>query len=548
MRLLPVAVLTAALIGGGGAVTAEAAPTASATAAPTATAALTPSPTAPPVPTTYYVDCSRKAKGDGLSMATAWNSLGAVARHGAFKPGEKLLLRRGTTCKGRLAPTGSGTRAKPILLGAYRRPGDSASRPKPTIAGGGTPKLTGAVQLTDVEHWTVQDLHITNRGRSQNARVYRSGLLVLNQGVAKRRLSGIVVQRLTIDHVWSNPGGRGARSYGGISVLSFPRQGFKSGYDDVRILRNRIDGTRTAGVGRSGIIVSNAHYPKEYDSRVRIAYNSVRWVRGDSIVLVGVKGGRIDHNVSAWGANFGTCPKSLRCGRIGGPSTASAAIWPLSSRDIVIERNEVYGEHAAAGDGEAFDIDRSTRNVVLQYNYAHDNQGGGVMFCGAKDASVRFNILQNNAKAAITFTCAQKVNDIRIYNNTIYQKRSVVASAVVRTLRGFGGTGIRFLNNIVYTQGPGHYTFPSRPIAIFNTFVGTHHRTEPTGTGNSRRPPGLKKPGTGKVGMRTLAGYHLRSLRTAQKGHALSASTKLDFFGKRVNPKAPHRGASNTTR
>jgi hypothetical protein len=348
--------------------------------------------------------------------------------------------------------------------------------------------------------------------------------------------------------VWSNPGGGNARAYGGISVLSYPRAHHKSSYDDVRILHNRINGTKSDRVGRTGIIVSNAHYPKEYDSRVRIAYNSVRWVRGDSIVLMGVKGGRIDHNVSAWGGNFGSCPKSLHCGRMHGPSTASAGIWPVSSSTIVIEHNEVYGEHEGAGDGEGFDVDRSTKNVVIQYNYAHDNEGGGLMFCGAKDTSVRFNILQNNLRAAVKFTCATKVDDIRIYNNTIYQKRSVVASSVVRTLRGFGGTRIKFLNNIVYTWGPGHYTFPSKPVATYNTFVGTHHRTEPKGTGNSHRGPGLKNPGSGKAGMRTLGGYHLRSLRTAQKGHVLGTSAKRDFFGKRVNPKAPHRGASNTTK
>jgi parallel beta-helix repeat protein len=293
--------------------------------------------------------------------------------------------------------------------------------------------------------------------------------------------------------------------------------------------------------------VANSEYPHGSDRNVRITGNTVRHVRGDSIVLGGVVGGRVDHNVSAWGGELGAC-STRQCGRRGGPTTASAAIWPILSKNIVIEHNEVYGEQADSGDGEAFDVDLSTRNIVIQDNYAHDNEGGGIMLCGAKETSVRFNILQNNAKAAFTFTCANKVDGVRIYNNTVYQKRSVGASAVVRTLRGFGGTRIAFLNNIVYTWGPGHYTFPSKPVATYNTFVGTHHHTEPTGTGNSRRSPGLKSPGSGRVGMRTLGGYHLRTLTGAQKGHVLPASVTQDLFGGRVNPSAPHRGASNTTR
>src|SRR4051812_4748567 len=131
-----------------------------ATTTPTTGATPTASPTASTAPATWYVDCSRKTNGNG-TKAHPWNSVRAVNTHGRFAAGEKILLRRGTTCKGRLTPHGSGSKGHPILLGAY------GHGTRPVVKGGGTPNLTGAVQLTNQHDWTVQDLHITNRGTSK---------------------------------------------------------------------------------------------------------------------------------------------------------------------------------------------------------------------------------------------------------------------------------------------------------------------------------------------------------------------------------------------
>ena len=54
-----------------------------------------------------------------------------------------------------------------------------------------------------------------------------------------------------------------------------------------------------------------------------------------------------------------------------------------------------------ASDG--FDIDRSASNTLVEYNYAHDNQGGGVLLTGAVDSVIRFNIFENNGQGALTF-------------------------------------------------------------------------------------------------------------------------------------------------
>jgi hypothetical protein len=356
-------------------------------------------------------------------------------------------------------------------------------------------------------------------------------------------MRNLTAQRLLIDHVSSSPVSvkNDARAYGGISALT--PGGSHDGFDNLQILHNTINGSSnpTKGVGRTGIAVKNRQYPKSGDSHVRIAYNTVRWARGDSILLVGARSSRIDHNVSAHGAAFWPCKE---CHGVS-PATANAAIWTASSSGVVIERNEVYGEHKLGGDGEAFDIDRSAVSTVVQYNYAHDNQGGGVMTCGARSARIRFNILQNNGRAAVVFTCPQWTRNTSVYNNTIYIKKGVGSYHVI-TQRLNKGTGTRFFNNLVYTSDRGLYAWPSKPWSAANTFVGTHSWTEPKGTGTSHRATNLRSPGHGGTGMGTLNGYKVRSTRSAERGIAIPKSVKVDFFGHAVSTKHPIRGASSS--
>ena len=519
--------LVAALLGGGLEVSAALAATTDATAGPTATPTATATPSATPAPRAWYVDCSRKTNGTGTT-AHPWNSVRAVTTHGRYAPGERILLKRGTTCHGRIVPKGSGTAAAPIVLGSYGK------GTRPVVAGGGTANGTGAVQLTNLSYWTVQDLHITNRGSSKSTRIYRSGLLLLNHHGGRMR--GITAQRLLIDSVWSNPSSKhnDARAWGGITALT--PGGERDGFDGLRILHNTL-----SHVGRSGIVMNNHEYPGSADTNARIAYNNLRWVRGDSIIAVGARHTRIDHNVSAHGAAFWPCPQ---CGRIT-PDTANAGVWTAKSYGVVIEHNEVSGEHWLGGDGEAFDLDRSASHAVVQYNYAHDNQGGGMLICAANHSHIRFNILQNNGRAAVVFTCHQSARTIWIYNNTIYIKRGVGSDYVVKQ-HWNKASGIRFFNNLVYSTDRAKYAWPSRPRSAANTFVGTHSASEPKGTGTSHRSTNLRSPGHGKAGMRSLGGYRVRSTKHAQRGIAIPSSVKVDFFGKKVSTKHPIRGAASS--
>ena len=496
----------------------------------TAPAASFASPAPAPAPSKHFVDCSQKQNGDG-TQGRPWNSLHAVNAHGAFIPGDQILLKRGMTCKGRLVPTGSGSKGHVILLGAY----GSTKAALPTVAGGGTGNVTGAVQLGNVHDWTVQDLHVTNASKAKETPVYRSGVFIVNSGGG--RLSGITVQRLRVDHVVSDLAFKGgyAREYGGIAVWSLGRK-TGDGFVGLRLLNNTVD-----HVGRTGIAVVNHEYPRSADTGLRISGNKVTWARGDSILLFGSKNARIDHNVSAHGANLWPCKQ---CGKIT-PLTANAAIWPANSKGVLIDHNEVYGEHVKGGDGEGFDIDNSAVDVVVEYNYAHDNQGGGILFCGSTNAVARFNIFQNNTKSAFAFIGSLPTKKrTSIYNNTVYNS-SRSDARIVRYFNGAHSAPIVFKNNVLYNYSQATYSWPTKKVSTAgNTLIGVHGAGRPTSASTIWANPGLKNAGSGRTGFASLKGYKPKHPSSFTRGVAIPSNVTVDIFGKRINPKHPPRGAA----
>lgn len=109
-----------------------------------------------------------------------------------------------------------------------------------------------------------------------------------------------------------------------------------------------------------------------YPSRnVNFIGNKLNYTGGDGIVMIGVTDGFIDGNVS-YHSNF-----------LGRKGYACAGIWSISSKNIVIQRNEAAYSHLdnGAADGQGLDIDIASENIVMQYNYSHHNAGGGLLMC-----------------------------------------------------------------------------------------------------------------------------------------------------------------------
>lgn len=100
----------------------------------------------------WHVDATRPDdSGDGRTPATAWSSL-APLRSLELRPGDSILLARGSTWTDSILRWESGTAQAPLVLAAY---GDPAL-PRPRLR---TPSRAG-ILLWRARHWIVRDLAV----------------------------------------------------------------------------------------------------------------------------------------------------------------------------------------------------------------------------------------------------------------------------------------------------------------------------------------------------------------------------------------------------
>ncbi|MEO6350256.1 MAG: right-handed parallel beta-helix repeat-containing protein [Candidatus Limnocylindrales bacterium] len=249
-----------------------------------------------------------------------------------------------------------------------------------------------------------------------------------------------------------------------ITVTGFGKNGLSlggyngsSGYRDVDITDSTFRQNRD-GISIYGIPF-NAAAPTYAIDDVRIArvraYNNAgvsgsTSPTGNGIVLGGVRNGVIERSV-AYG-NGGN--NSARSGPIG--------IWVYDTDRVVIQYNESYANDRGTGrDGGGFDLDQNTSNSVLQYNYAHDNDGAGFLaYTGQqndahRDNIIRYNVSERDGRGGGYggISIGGRVGDLDVYNNTVYFPSGAFGTngaAIINTVTGARAT-IR--NNIFYTAG-----------------------------------------------------------------------------------------------
>ena len=208
--------------------------------------------------------------------------------------------------------------------------------------------------------------------------------------------------------------------------------------------------------------------------------NKVSYTGGDGMVVLGVDGGFMQSNV---------CYNAQYLGRGG---YYNAALWIHSCKNFVMQFNESAYTHKAngAGDGQGFDIDMGNCNVLFQYNYAHHNEGGGILLCSKgqempvydengnlvlddefhlpvmefkaiwENVTVRNNVFADNGCAVFTFSDVLK--NLKIVNNTVVLKGEA-ANEKLTDVNGFysgiPGRNWTFSNNLCYLRNQRNIPF-----------------------------------------------------------------------------------------
>jgi len=499
-------------------------------------------------PTAYYVDSVNGSDAAaGTSPATAWKSLAPVNAH-TFVAGDSILLARGGTWTGQLAPQGSGTASAPITVSAY----GSGALPHlsgASLASGGT------VQLQNQSWWTIQNLDVSNDSGTDNfgdptGGTPRSGILVRNT-VANTLQRGIVIRSNVVSDVNGcfHCADIDAHDNGGI-VVDTTQLG--ASFDGVLIENNTVH-----DVGRTGIVVWDASYfttdmtvivQSALTSNVRIRGNTVIDPDSDGILAFGTDGAVLEYNVVR-----GAGQRTTDAGNM----PASAGLWPTRGMNTLVQFNEVSGTRTHGTDGQGFDVDMGSKNTRVQYNYSHDNEGGFLLLMGgySSDVVVRDNLSVNDAwggvKGVFTFSWGVP-GPVKIYNNTVY----IPAGSPANPIYCDGDAGAcasttpgqwSFVNNIVDNHGTGAYTYPGMGTnATFasNVFSGNHPASEPADATKITADPRFVAAGTTGNGFAVADAYKLLSTSPAiSTGQVVSPNGLRDFFGNALSTTAaPSRG------
>jgi hypothetical protein len=391
---------------------------------------------------TYYIDCETgDDNNSGAAPAHPWRSL-SKASSTALLPGDEVLFKRGTHCKGHLNPSGSGNQDNPLLLGTYgigALPILEAAEDKPVL------------QLFNQEYWHIQSLELVGGS------LY--GLLITgDKGVLRHfRLQDLVIRGVT--------GQPPNKRTGLLSIIAGSKQ---QTFEDIVIDGvTAYDTTQWAGIVVDGGApplprgAEGKNPPTLRARKVTVRNSIVHDIGGDGIILFRVENGTIERCLS-WNTGMMNTQSDA------GPQNPNA-IWTWNCHNCKVQFNEGFFADTPGVDGGVYDIDWGSRNSVIQFNYGHDSQGYCLSVFGAGGAAttnsiVRYNVCVNNGRSP---RLAERQGDIylatwgggsldgvEIYNNTIYWNPPTDAPALRNEAEFVGNLPNLFQDNIIYSTAP----------------------------------------------------------------------------------------------
>lgn len=426
-------------------------------AGPPAAAAAAPQPaTHGPV---YYLDCGAQGPGDG-SQSSPWTSLAQVDAT-VFTPGSSLLVSRGTTCTGTLAPGGSGTAAAPITVSAY------GTGPLPVIDGGSNQE---AVLLDNQQHWKITDLATTGGDRY--------GILVEGDSSTPLVLSGITISDVVVRDV----SGQATTSTGKGSGLIYMAAGGEQKFHDVTVSRVLAYGTNQWG----GIVLGAGEFPDHPGTDITVEDSIVHNVGGDGILIGEADGARSTGNVAY---DTGMIVTPTVASTIGTPS----AIWDFNCHHCLVQGNVAFDSHSSNSDGGDYDIDTASGYQTVVGNFGGPSDG----YCGSifstygitdPDSTFAGNLcIGNGSNASLAWQGAIFLSSwsstpgcldgVNVSGNTVYWDPS--ASAPLLNTEAYpGGQAVFcgsspdvFRGNTLIAQDP-DFVLAGPPLALdHNTYV-----------------------------------------------------------------------------
>ena len=374
--------------------------------------------------TDYYVFKGGKDSNNGTSPATAWKTIDKV-NNSDFGPGDSIFFKGGQTFVGNLFfdATKVGSASSPLTISSY-------GTGRATISAG----RDNGIFVYNAGGVDIVNINFAGSGSTVNR---ADGIYFYSAG------GNVKHERIYIDRV--DVSGFGSA---GVLVIS------DVGYRDVRVTNSTLHDNMKAGFMTWASFGLRDVHENVYVGGVT-AYNNTGIATelagypsndGSGIWFTAVSGGTIENSVAYNNGALCNWEGAGACG-----------IWDIYSTGITIQNNEAHNNKTRAIDGGGFDLDKSVRNSVMQYNYSHDNDGVGYMLCcGEPDHYgnvVRYNTSVNDGRknSMAGIAVYGNVGAAEIYGNTVTMAPPTSGSppAVLAS----SGAAVRFLNNTFTTTG-----------------------------------------------------------------------------------------------
>lgn len=356
---------------------------------------------------------------NGISRTTAWKSLDRVNSK-LFKPGDSILFNRKGKWVGTLMPNGNGALNNKIVIGAY---GEGKA---PIIDAEGiklkTEFMSSAVVLYNQEYWEIRDIEVRNFEKGNPAKPTRkAGILVMAKD--KGTLHDFIIENVKIAHV---NGSLKTRENGGIFFKIIADNNLEkkvpTNFDGIYINKCYF-----FDVDRGGFLNQSVWKKRDFDSKFGEICNDSKvntWFPSKNILIENCKfeniGGNglvtrvADSPIVQYNLFYKNSLKTT--GNASYPYNCDNALWQFNEAS-----HTVYNEGDI--DASGFDSDYMCKNTIIQYNYSHNNDWGGLLVCSwgklknsFNDGTiVRYNIFQEEQHHMIRFS--GNITNTEISNN-----------------------------------------------------------------------------------------------------------------------------------